>query len=109
MNLRNGEPPSNGNIFWSWGGRYVGVRVSDGLFYFDGRQLGFFAEGDEVYGCDGTYLGEVRLRDRLIRNIEKKAWTRRSVIPSLLPGSRCHADLKAREMPSGYEDFPTAV
>ena len=37
--------------FWTWSGHYVGYRLSDGLFGHDGRQVGYFAEGDEVYGC----------------------------------------------------------
>lgn len=94
--------------FWNWSGRYVGYRLSDGLFYIDGRQVGYFAEGDEVYGCDGSYMGEIRAGDRLITNVSKKAWTRRTLIPRFLKSSPGHADVNAKEMLVGFEDFPTS-
>jgi hypothetical protein len=98
---------SDEKSFWSWRGRYVGYRSSDCLFGPDGRQLGYFAEGDEVYGCAGDYLGEVRGDSRLITNLCKKAWTRKSVIPRFLKGSSSgHHDVNAKEMLAGYEDFP---
>jgi hypothetical protein len=84
----------------------VGYRLSDDLFYFDGQQLGYFAEGDEVYGCSGDYLGEVRGDSRLITNLSKKAWTRKSVIPRFLKRFPGHHDVNAKEMLAGYEDFP---
>jgi len=94
------------SIFWNWSGRYVGYRLSDDLFCSDGRQVGYFAEGDEVYGCNGDYLGEVRDRDRLITNLSKKAWTRKSLIPRVLKSSPGHRDVNAKEMLAGFEDFP---
>jgi len=106
MTVRKGDQVPDFNIYWNWAGHYVGLRVSDGLFYSDGRQLGFFAEGDEVYRCDGNYLGEVRGRNRLITNLSKKAWTRRGVVPSSLKSSQAHPELNAKEMLLGYEDFP---
>ena len=93
-------------FFWNWRGRYVGYRSSDCLFSGDGRQVGYFAEGDEVYGCAGDYLGEVRGDNRLITNLGKKAWTRKSVVPRFLKSSPSHHDVSAKEMLAGYEDFP---
>ena len=84
----------------------MGYRISDDLFYFDGRQVGYFAEGDEVYGCNGDYLGEVRCGNRLITNLSKKTWTRRSLIPRSLKSSSGYRDVTAKEMLAGYEDFP---
>src|ERR1700685_4389340 len=45
--------------FWNCGGTYIGFRAFDGLFRMDGHQIGYFAEGNEIYGCHGKYLGEV--------------------------------------------------
>ena len=92
--------------FWNWSGHYVGYRLSDGLFAHDGHQVGYFAEGDEVYGCRGDYLGEVRGADRLITNLKKKAWTRRSSPARVLEESPGHRDVIAKEMLAGFEDFP---
>ncbi len=94
------------NNFWTWSGRYVGYRLSDDLFSYDGRQVGYFAEGDEVYGCTGDYMGEIRSGNRLITNLSKKAWTRRGLMPRVLKSSPGHRDMNAKEMLPGYEDFP---
>ena len=92
-------------IFWNWSGRYVGYRVFDDLFYCNGWQAGYFAEGDEVYGCNGEYIGEVR-GDRLITNLSKKAWTRKSLIPRFGKSFPGHRNVTAKEMLVGFEDFP---
>lgn len=92
--------------FWNWHGRYIGYRISDSLFGADGRQIGYFAEGDEVYGCTGDYLGEVRGDNRLITNLSKKAWTRRNVMPRQFKSSPGHRDVNPKEMLAGYKDFP---
>jgi hypothetical protein len=97
------------NTFWNWSGRYVGQRLSDGLFCYDGRQVGYFAEGDEVYGCAGEYMGEIRGGNRLITNLSKKAWTRKGLTPRCLKGSPGYRDLDAKVMLAGYEDFPFPV
>jgi len=92
--------------FWSWSGQYVGYRLSDGLFSCDGWQMGYFAEGDEVYGCQGQYLGEVRSGNRLITNLSKKTWTRSRLTPRWLQSSPGHRNVYAKEMLAGHEDFP---
>lgn len=93
------------NAFWNWGGRYVGFRSSDCLFGPDGRQVGYFAEGDEIYASNGEYIGEVRGANRLITNSSKKAWTRRGFEPRLLRSSPGRANVNAKEMLTGFEDF----
>lgn len=95
--------------FWNWRGQYVGYRSSDCLYGCNGRQVGYFAEGDEVYGCSGDYMGEVRHSNRLITNLSKKAWTRRSVTPRFLNSSPGHYDVSAKQMLAGFEEFPTAL
>jgi hypothetical protein len=92
--------------FWNWHGRYVGYRASDCLFGCDGRQIGYFAEGDEVYGCAGGYIGEIRGDGRLITNLSKKAWTRRTVTPRVFKSSPGHRDVNPKEMLAGFTDFP---
>ena len=94
------------NTFWNWNGQYVGYRISDGLFGDDGHQLGYFAEGDEVYACNGDYIGEIRGTNRLITNLSKKAWRRRTLIPSLMRSSPGHHHVTAKDMLPGFEDFP---
>jgi hypothetical protein len=53
------------------------------LWTHDGRHLGQF-HGDEVYGPDGWYLGEIKGKDRLITNISKKG-CRRGVFAQYAP------------------------
>ena len=99
------EDADDSKNYWSWRGRYVGYRSSGSLFSREGKQIGYFAEGDEVYGCSGDYLGEVRGDNRLITNLSKKAWTRKSVIPRLSKNSSCPRDVNPKEMLAGFEDF----
>ena len=95
------------NMFWSWTGRYIGQRVSDDLFSSDGRQIGYFAEGDEVYGCNGGYLGEVRGVNRLITNVSKHKWTRPAFAPRVSRKNSGQSDAVAKELLAGYTDFPS--
>ena len=44
--------------YWTWSGECFGYREGDRLFAYHGLQVGQF-DGDEVYGADGRYLGEV--------------------------------------------------
>ncbi len=99
---------SDTNTFWSWSGSYVGYRLTDCLFSDDGHQIGYFAEGDEVYGCYGEYIGEVRSGNRLITNLKKKKWTRGSFEPRVLKSAPGHTNLAPRDMLPGFEDFPSA-
>ena len=92
--------------FWSWNGKYVGSRVSDFLFNIEGHQVGYFAEGDEVYGCDGSYIGEVRGGNRLITNLSKRAWRRRVLTPQVQKThAREYPGLAPKEMLNGFEEF----
>jgi hypothetical protein len=94
--------------FWNCSGSYVGYRASDELFDMNGRQIGYFAEGNEIYGCHGRYLGEVRGLDRLTTNPKKKAWARTASVPRTLRHSVGHRDQQPVELRPGYEDFPVA-
>src|SRR5579884_1133388 len=105
MNAQRGEEMTEINAFWTWSGQYVGFRSSDCLFGPDGRQVGYFAEGDEIYASSGAYIGEIRGGNRLITNLSKKAWTRRAFVPRSLKSSPGRANVSPREMLAGFEDF----
>jgi hypothetical protein len=91
---------------WTWGGKFVGYREGDYLWRGStGECIGTF-DGDEVYGKDGRYRGEVMSDDRLIRNPAKSGWIR-SPTPSFgRRGSIALADYAGYAMYAGYEDFP---
>ena len=97
------------SIDWLWtcGGECFGYRQDDALFTYEGKQVGRFAEGDEVYGREGQYLGELRRADRLITNLTKKKWNRAGFSPK--SGSRYGptGNLSPNEVRPGYEDFPS--
>lgn len=57
-------------------------------------------------GCNGDYLGETRSGNRLIANLSKKTWTRRSLIPQFLKSSPGHHDVNAKETLAGHEGLP---
>jgi hypothetical protein len=44
--------------FWNWGGECFGYRDGDSLFSYFGKEVGRF-DGEEIYGSNGRYLGEV--------------------------------------------------
>ena len=98
--------PDGTQSFWNWYGRHIGYRTADCLFGCDGRQIGYFAEGDEIYGCAGDYMGEVRGDSRLITNLSKKAWRRRTVTPRVSKNYPSHRDVNPKEMLAGFKDFP---
>jgi hypothetical protein len=91
---------------WTWGGECFGYRVGDRLFAYDGIQAGRF-DGDEVYGADGCYLGEIKSDRRLITHRSKKGW-RRSPFAPVRGGSYVrYCKYVAYVMYAGYEDFPS--
>ena len=71
--------------FWTWGGRYVGVRQKEYLVACDGTVLGKFF-GRDIYDQDGYYVGELGRNDRLIRNRTKSA-TRRPAFSRSVKGT----------------------
>ena len=56
------------NWFWNWGGECFGYRDGDSLFTYFGREAGRF-DGEEIYGSNGRYLGEVVSDNRLITSL----------------------------------------
>lgn len=62
--------------------------------------------GDEIYGSDGYYLGEIRNERRLITKLTKKSRRRSSFEPSRLIGIASYVGYVGYVMYVGYEDFP---
>jgi hypothetical protein len=89
---------------WTWGGECFGYRREDRLFAYHGHQVGKI-HGDEVYGPDGRYLGEIK-NSRLITNISKKAWVKWSFGPVQSWAYGRYGNYGAYAMYSGFEDFP---
>ena len=56
---------------WIRGGAYFGSRERDDLGAYFGHHVGRF-EGDEVFGPDGRYLGEL-MSDKLITRLSSKS------------------------------------
>lgn len=92
--------------FWTWGGKSFGYRRDDNLWTHRGRHIGRF-HGDEIYGRDGIYLGEVRNGNRLITNLAKKHWRKAPFLPYVdTVGYVPYVDYVGYVMYVGYEDFP---
>jgi hypothetical protein len=90
---------------YTWSGRYFGQRVKDRLFTLDGVQAGYFY-GDEIFGPDGFYLGEVR-EGRLVTHQGKKSKRWLTFSPQHGNGFEDLRRKRARPMSTGFEDFPS--
>lgn len=94
---------------WTWGGACFGYRRETSLFTHDGQEVGRFV-GAEVYGTDGTYIGELNHAadgPRLITNVYKKSRTGATFVPDV---DRPHKRPEARAPEPlfiGHEDFPS--
>jgi hypothetical protein len=88
----------------TWSGIYFGERDGDSLFNMSGIEVGRFY-GNEVYGPDGTYLGELK-DDRLLTHQTKKSRRQLSFIPERKKCRTEHRDQDGSVMLVGYEDFP---
>ena len=92
------------NWFWTCAGKALGYRDADVLFSGEGTQIGHF-KGDEIYGRDGNYLGEVGRNGRLITLLKKTGWRR----SGFLPEKGKHLEPPPDEMPvnieAGWKDF----
>jgi hypothetical protein len=91
---------------WIWSGSPFGYREAGQLWTYDGRHVGRF-RGQEIYGPNGHYLGEVMNDDRLIVDMAKKS--RRTLRFRRLPDSRARPPgigFNSVALPGGYQDFP---
>jgi hypothetical protein len=91
--------------FWTWGGECFGYREGDALYAYHGLQVGQF-HGDEVYGADGSYLGEVLNDNRLITHLSKRSWRQSPFTPMRYGSYARFANYAGYAMYAGYEDFP---
>jgi hypothetical protein len=66
--------------FWNWGGECFACRDGESLFTYFGNEAGRF-DGEEIYGSNARYLGEVMSDNRLISSRSKKGWVRGSFAP----------------------------
>jgi hypothetical protein len=93
---------------WTWGGECFGYRDRDGLWTHYGFHVGQF-HGDEVFGPDGRYLGELRHENRLITHRARLATAISGFAP--LPQRIAYAPSERAAtyvLYEGYEDFPGA-
>lgn len=91
---------------WTWGGKFFGYREGDDLRTHTGIHVGKF-HGDEIYGSDGYYLGEVKNDRRLITKINKKGHRKSSFNPRMKRTGRTkHTDYTGYTMYTGSKDFP---
>jgi hypothetical protein len=81
-------------------------RDGDDLFTYGGKQAGRF-HGNEVYGKDGRYLGEV-LSGRLITNRSKTSWRQAAFGAVQRGGYAKYADYAGYAMYAGHQDFPAS-
>ncbi len=92
---------------WTWGGKSFGYIDNVSLRTHYGKHIGKLY-GEEIYGTDGHYLGEIKSKNRLITNISKKNWNKGSFTPYIdNVGSVPYVDYVGYVMYAGYEDFPS--
>lgn len=90
--------------FWTCSGKALVYREADGLFSSEGTQIGHFL-GDEIYGRDGNYLGEVASTGRLITQMNKARWQRSGFFPTTSKCLAPPADVESESVSSGFKDF----
>jgi hypothetical protein len=89
---------------YTWSGVHFGYRMKDSLFTHHGAQVGNFV-GEEVYGPDGVYLGEIK-NGRLVTHQAKKSKRWNTFIPQHGKGQREQNRQSEEPMYMGYEEFP---
>jgi len=90
--------------FWTCAGKALAYRETDALFSCEGKQIGRFL-GDEIYGRDGNYLGEVARTGRLITKLSKLRWRRSGFFPSNSRSIDPPPDMMAETISAGFKDF----
>mgnify|MGYP000883811991 CR=1 FL=1 len=90
--------------YWAWGGKYIGRRNGDVLYFRTGEPIGRFFN-DDLYDFSGHYLAEIKNDNRLIVN-KSKIHSIRSMSskPVKVCGTSC-CDYVGYVMYAGYEDF----
>src|SRR5262249_47682961 len=103
-------PVARPEWLWTWDGDCFGYRMGNSLFTHDGMEVGRFS-GVEVYGIDGSYLGELGSTEdgsRLVTNLYKKSRVSSGFTPTFdhafyeRPRNRVKQSLYC-----GHENFPS--
>jgi hypothetical protein len=89
---------------WTWGGTYFGEREGNSLFSRFGVEAGRF-RGDEIYGADGMYLGEI-MSGMLITDRSKRSARASTFSPQRRVGNVGYVGNVGTVMYAGFEDFP---
>jgi hypothetical protein len=105
VDLEIGEKPTSVTWLWTCSGKFFGYRLGDALFTYKGHQAGQFGEGDEIYNSAGQYIGEIRMFNRLVTNVSKRAWCRNPFLSHVGASFRRTADLERVQIRPGFEDF----
>ena len=91
---------------WTWKGICFGYVENDNLRTHDGKHVGKL-HGEEIYGIDGDYLGEVMNENRLITCRSKMSWRKGPFAPfAKNAGYAKYANYAGYAMYAGHEDFP---
>ena len=90
---------------WTWGGISFGYKDEDRVFTHFGLQIGRI-DDEEIYGCDGRYLGEIMSENRLITDRGKKSYRHSGFSPTRSGSYAKYANYAGYAMYAGYEDFP---
>ncbi|UTM01091.1 hypothetical protein MID00_16570 [Alcaligenes sp. NLF5-7] len=92
---------------WTWKGKSFGYRRGNELRLQNGMHIGTFI-GDEIYGIDGKYLGEVRNESRLIVRKASKGKSGPKVSRKMkLVAQVGRVNMIGLVGLVGYEDFPS--
>ncbi len=93
-------------LLWTWSGKFFGYLENDVLRTQDGRHV-VRIYGDEIYGPNGVYIGELMNESNLIRALAKCGYRKPPFHPlpkkCAIIGYTAHCGYA---MYSGYEDFP---
>ena len=90
--------------FWTCAGKAFVYREADALFSYKGKQIGHF-KGDEVYGWQGNYLGEVARTGRLVTQLTKLKWRKSGFFPSTSRSLCPPPDVISEKVIVGFRDF----
>jgi hypothetical protein len=90
---------------WTWGGECFGYRRDDSLFAHHGTDVGRF-HGDEIYGADGLYLGELR-SGKLITDTRKENRRKTPFSPQRAGSYVRYVNHVGTVMYVGFVDFPS--
>lgn len=90
--------------FWTCGGKALVYREADALFSYDGKHIGQF-KGDEIYGRNGNYLGEVARTGRLVTQLSKSKWRQSGFFPSAGKSVDPPPDVMSENVGAGFKDF----